>query len=55
MEEETVGKYEIPIKLSNKKIQVKRKYGKHPAKFIPSLIELLKKKTIIRNLITRRK
>ena len=35
------GAIKIPLKLNDKPIQVKRKYGKYPAKFIPSLIEII--------------
>ena len=45
------GKIIIPRKLNEGKIRVKRKYGKHPAKYISSLVDILNKKVLFRKLI----
>ena len=55
MTKTSIGGVSIPIKLDNKPIQVKRKYGKHPARFIPGIVDIFNTKVELKGLIPKKK
>ena len=55
-EEKDEGSVVIPIKLDNKPIRVKRKWGQYPAKYIPSVVDIMNKLPYkLKDLIPRHK